>query len=140
MKPFRFNSGIAVLALILGSSSAISQSSLKIPRTSDEMRGLLEEVDNRCSTCGVVTNITELRGADSDNSLNTTHLAPDAGPGPGVKPSPIISSGSSVPSTSRWRITVRYDNGQYAAFEQLDPPAVAKGDNIRVIADRVEFR
>ncbi len=140
MKPHHFHIGIAALTLILAGSPAIAQSSLKIPRTSDEMRDLLEKVDHGCSSCGVVTDITELQGTNNSNSTNVSRPGTDAGPGPGVRTTPIISSKTDGQSNSRWRVTVRYDNGQYAAFEQVDPPTVVKGDNIRVITDRVELR
>ena len=37
-------------------------------------------------------------------------------------------------------MTVRYDDGTYAFFEQDDEPAVQKGDKIEVIDGRIERR
>ena len=60
---------------------------------------------------------------------------------------PIIGSGSSVRDARKagaplvsYVLTVRYDDGSYAFFEQADEPVLRKGDRVQVIDGRVELR
>ena len=64
--------------------------------------------------------------------------------GPAIQGAPIIGTGTTVPDGRKspmqtsWRITVRYDNGHYATFDQGDEPSVRKGDKVRVAQGRVQ--
>ena len=64
--------------------------------------------------------------------------------GPVLQGAPIIGTGTTVqdgrksPKQTNWKVTVRYDNGQYATFDQSDEPSVRKGDKVRVAEGRVQ--
>lgn len=134
----------AVLALLaaLGAAQAKAQSNLILPSSPDDYRKLAKpaQAPGPCTTCGVVSNV---RSQQVDIGKNV----PQATPGGAVlQGTPIIGTGTAVQDARKssiettWKVTVRYDNGQYAAFDQDDEPTVRKGDKVRVIDGRVEPR
>lgn len=125
---------------------------LKLPQTPDQMREYMTDNDDRCPGCGVVTNVRRASAANPGKESGGNAARPyagDPGPGSGVQPVPIAGSGASSraerrkaaqPTGGRWIVTVRYDNGSYAAFEQEDTPDVRAGERIKVVSGRVEKR
>ncbi|MCP5268807.1 MAG: hypothetical protein H6943_07190 [Zoogloeaceae bacterium] len=124
---------------------------LKIPQNADDVRKYLKNGDSRCPGCGVVTNIRQLapKGGVSSGTLSGEARVDESGIGGDVQPVTIAGTGSSsraarkaakAPEPLRWLVTVRYDDGSYAAFEQDDQPVVQRGERVQVISGRVEQR
>ena len=123
-----------------------AQSKLILPQNQDDIRHLTERADaGLCvDKCGVVT---DLRSAKRERSQGRAPDAPPAsGIGNNVATTPIIGKAAVKAArnankpTTFYKMTVRYDDGTYAFFEQDDEPAVQKGDKIEVIDGRVERR
>jgi len=121
--------------------SAQAQSTLTLPSGPEAMRELVNPAEiGPCATCGIVTDVRS-----KQREVQKRTLQPAAG-GPDLIGTPIIGKGDAVKRgksliiENSYSVTVRYENGQYAAFEQDDKPAVKKGDLIRVVDGRVNFR
>lgn len=144
-----------VAALLTGFFFPVAaQSKLVLPQSADDVRKYMAAPDARCPGCGVVSNVRRLAapgeaGDSGQEAEIVTHATGDPGPGRDVQTATIIGTGSesraaraerarSAPAP--WRITVRYDDGSYASFDQDDRPSVRKGDRIQVVAGRVERR
>lgn len=132
--------------------SAQESSSLLIPRSPQEMKKFMGGSDSRCPGCGVVSNVRQVdaknQAGNADNGANQARSG-DSGPGDDVETVTIAGTGSqsrqarreaAKPMAKPWLVTVRYDDGSYAAFEQDTAPAVRKGDRVQVISGRVERR
>ena len=122
-----------------------AQSKLILPQSQDDIRRLSEAAPaGPCVKCGVVTDV---RSATREPSRSRTPEAPPvSGIGNNVATTPIIGKkavknarNASKPITY-YKMTVRYDDGSYAFFEQDDEPTVGKGDRVDVIDGRVERR
>jgi hypothetical protein len=124
---------------------ATAQSQLILPRNQDDIRRLTESAPaSPCVKCGVVTDV---RSATREPSRSRTPEAPPvSGIGNNVATTPII--GKKAVKAARnadqpitfYKLTVRYDDGTYAFFEQDDEPNFGKGDRVDVIDGRVERR
>ena len=124
---------------------APAQSKLILPQNQDDIRRLSEAAPaGPCVKCGVVT---DLRSATRERSRNQSPEAPPvSGIGNNVATTPIIGKkavkdarNANQPVTF-YKLTVRYDDGTYAFFEQDDEPNFGKGDRVDVIDGRVERR
>ena len=123
---------------------AQAQSKLTLPQSQDDIRRLSEATQaGLCVKCGVVTDV---RSATRERGPAP---APDAPPvsgiGSNVATTPIIGKGvkdsrNATKPTTFYKMTVRFDDGTYAFFEQDDEPAVRKGERVDVIDGRVERR
>lgn len=131
-----------LLALALP-AFALAQSKLILPHSQEDLRKLMQKDDaGPCEKCGIVTDVrTETRQPGSP----TTGLPAESGIGGNVATSPILGSGSVVKDaknaqkpTTYYKMTVRFDDGTYAFFEQDDAPAMRKGDKVKLIEGRVE--
>ena len=87
----------------------------------------------------------------SEKRSNGQRKAPTPPPASGISSNvvttPIIGSGTAVKDARNankpitfYKMTVRYDDGTYAFFEQDEKPAVRKGDRIEIIDNRVVRR
>ena len=124
---------------------ATAQSQLILPRNQDDIRRLTEAAPaGPCVKCGVVTDV---RSATREQSRSRTPEAPPvSGIGNNVATTPII--GKKAVKAARnadqpitfYKLTVRYDDGTFAFFEQDDEPNFSKGDRVDVIDGRVERR
>ena len=123
-----------------------AQSKLILPQNQDDFRQLTKKANSGpCIKCGTVTDVrSDSRQATSGR---TEAAPPVSGIGSDVATSPIIGSGSVVKdardankSITFYKMTVRYDDGTYAFFEQDDEPDVHKGDRVEVIDGRVVLR
>ena len=124
---------------------AMAQTSLKIPRDAREMQEIMRQSEGTCSNCGVVTSVASVEAGGMQNPLVAEDSPGNPGPGTDIQTSPVFGSASTSysaknPEPGRWRIIVRYDDGSYASFDQIEKPIVAKGDQVQVRADRVELR
>lgn len=117
---------------------------LKLPQSQDDFRELVSPADSGpCTTqCGVVTDVRSASRQPGSSPSSTA--TPVAGIGNNVATTPIVGSGSSVKDARKakrpvtyYKMTVRYDNGSYAFFEQDDEPTVRKGDPVEVVDGRV---
>lgn len=133
-------------------TAALAQAPPVIPYDANDLRKFLREGDSRCPQCGVVMDVRmagTVGGAarDARDDMDVA-VAWDSGPGNEVHMAPllVISDGGikrpaePKPAEKLWRVTVRYDNGSYATFDQAGMPTVSKGDRIQVVAGRVERR
>ena len=125
---------------------ANAQSKLILPQNQDDIRRLTERADaGPCvNKCGVVTDV---RSATRERSQGRAPEAPPvSGIGNNVATTPIIGKAAVKDARNAnkpitfYKMTVRYDDGTYAFFEQDDEPAVNKGDRVEVIDGRVERR
>jgi hypothetical protein len=131
---------------------AAEESSLVIPRSPQEMRKFMGGSDARCPGCGVVSNVRQVDAKDQAGiAVNGASQARsgDSGPGDDVETLTIAGTGSqsrkarreaAKPVAKPWLVTVRYDDGSYAAFELETAPTVRKGDRVQVVSGRVERR
>ena len=130
-----------LLALALP-ALAPAQGNLILPRSQDEFRKLMQP-DNAgpCDKCGVVTNVrAENRPPESRPSAHPT----DSGIGGNIATTPIFGSGSVVRDarnankpTTYYKMTVRFDDGTYAFFEDDDEPEVHQGDRVKIVDGQV---
>jgi hypothetical protein len=126
---------------------AQAQGKLILPQNQDDIRQLTQKADGTpcAKQCGVITDVRSDRRQPTGGQ--TSSAPPTSGIGNTVATSPIIGSGSTVKDarnakkpTTFYKMTVRYDDGTFAFFEQDDQPAVRKGDRVEVIDGRVERR
>ena len=125
---------------------ALAQSKLILPQNQDDIRQLTKRAETGpCKKCGMVTNVR----SESRELQQRNVSAPPASSGIGgtLATTPIIGSGTAVKDARKegipatyYKITVRYDDGTYAFFEQDDKPLVRKKDRIEIIEGRVELR
>lgn len=138
------NSRLTPLAafLLSISSMATAQSKLILPIDAAEIRQYMRDFDNYCPTCAVVTNVRLIN--DDGGDIEYSGVAgPEDISGNTVLIQPLFSSGNQstrLVSSSHWRITVRYDNDTYAAFDQLQKPVIRKGDEVQIVNGRVQLR
>ena len=124
---------------------ASAQSQLILPQSQDDIRRLSDAVSSGpCAKCGVVT---DLRSATRErDAKRAPQTLPPSDIGGNLTTTPIIGKkavkaarNANQPVTF-YKLTVRYDDGSYAFFEQDDEPNFAKGDRVDVIDGRVERR
>jgi hypothetical protein len=141
------------LGLVVAPLLSAEESTLVIPHSPQEMRKFMGGNDSRCPGCGVVSSVRQIdpknrAGNDDDEEASLARFG-DSGPGDDVETVTIVGTGSqsrearreaAKPVARPWLITVRYDDGSYAAFEQDTAPAVRKGDRVQVVSGRVERR
>lgn len=131
---------ISLAALLLPfSAMTAAQTRINLPLDAAEMRKFMSDYDNACPTCAVVTN---LRGINEDGGEfeYSGVEGPEDIAGNNVLIQPIFSSNkvsTKIGSASKWLVSVRYDNGSYASFEQLQKPVVMKGDMVQIVEGRV---
>ena len=130
-----------LLALALP-AFALAQSQLILPQSQDDVRKLMQTDDaGPCDKCGVVTDVrAEARPPKSRASARPA----DSGIGGNLTTTPIFGSGSVVrdarkanKSTTYYKMTVRFDDGTYAFFEEDDEPNVHKGDRVKIVDGQV---
>jgi hypothetical protein len=129
------------LALALP-ASALAQSELILPQNLDDIRQLSKQAEaGPCDKCGVVTHISS-----KQRELRQRQNTPAPG-SPVMATTPIIGSNdvvkegrTPVTRSTSYVVTVRYDDGAFAFFEQDDKPTVRRGDRVRVSEGRVELR
>lgn len=128
------------------------QTTLKLPQSADDVRQYMSPGNARCPGCGVVTNVRQVEAKISGGPR------PDAGAemrtgesGPGEEIQTVTLAGTGAASRAArqqaaaapaqpWRVTVRYDDGSYASFDQDDRPRVSRGQRIQVVSGKVEPR
>lgn len=136
-------SGVLMSPLLFAQENA-----LIIPRSPQEMRKFMDGSDASCPGCGVVANVRQARAKGQGGSAQdeaSVDFSGDSGPGEDIQPITLLSTNSGSHAAGRaparnWLVTVRYDDGSYAAFEQDEAPVVRKGDRIQVVSGRVERR
>jgi hypothetical protein len=122
--------------------SAHAQTRLNIPTNAAEMRQYMRDFDNYCPTCATVTNVRTLDSAGREVEYSGV-AGPEDVSGNKVLLQPLLSSNkisTHIPASTQWRVTVRYDNGAFAVFDQLQQPNLAKGDLVTVVEGRLERR
>lgn len=146
-------------ALLLGAAvllpftaAAQEGGALILPRSQEEMRKYMTAGSTECPGCGVVTNVrqstvrTRVSGTEEAGAELRTG---DAGPGEDVKTTTIAGTGSqsrqarkqtAKPAAKPWVVTVRYDDGSLASFEQASQPRVSVGQRVRVVGGQVQPR
>ena len=124
----------------------LAQSHLILPKNLDDIRKINREIDAApCVKCGIVTNV---RSEERPVTITARPAQPSAsGVGSNIATTPIIGSGSVVKDTRQamkpttyYKITVRYEDGTYAFFEQDEEPAFQKGDKVETFEGRLELR
>ena len=130
---------LALLAALCTAPS-LAQPNVILPSSPEDFSKLAKPTlpPGPCTTCGVITNVRS-------DQIEVSKKAPPATPGgPVLQGVPIIGTGTAVqdgrksPKQTNWKVTVRYDNGQYATFDQNDEPSVRNGDKVRVAEGRVQ--
>jgi len=137
----------SLLFALLIPATACAEGELILPRGHDDISKLMEEPKSGpCEKCGVITDVHSERRQVTGRA-NTMAPVPASGISSGIKTTPIIGSGTTVKDARNankpetfYKMTVRYDDGTYAFFEQDDEPSVRKGDKVEVIDGRVERR
>lgn len=130
-------------------SLAQSKLQLQLPSAEESYREIQQEQRNApCERCGVVyrTRTEKRAGPGRRDPASAARQSPGS-PDGHMATAPIIGSGSSVKDARKAAapvlmhiVTVRYDDGSFASFEQIDEPAVREGDRVRVVDGRVELR
>ncbi len=137
----------SLLFALLLPTVACAQGKLILPSSQDDISKLMERADTGpCEKkCGVITDIHSERR--QFRSRDTMQPVPASGISSGITTTPIVGSGTAVKDARNankpdtfYKMTVRYDDGTYAFFEQDEEPSVRKGDKIEVIDGRVELR
>ena len=125
---------------------ALAQSNLILPQSQDDIRQLTKsENTDPCMKCGIVTNVRSESRDRKPYQISTTP-SPSA-VGSNIAPTPIIGSGNAVQNareaakpTTYYKVTVRYDDGKYAIFEQDEEPELKKGDMVEAVDGRLQLR
>lgn len=139
------------IAIAIGGSIALpaaAETPLILPRNPAELRQMGVDPAVKCAQCGVVTSIRkgaeEMDAPDSGQDLTPAYLSD--GPVDNIGAVPLIGRNADearqqmAPSSSAdYLITIRYDNGQYAVFEQPEKPGIRKGDRVRAQDGKVEL-
>jgi hypothetical protein len=136
-----------VAAFLVASSLpalAQAQSGLVLPSGPGDFRALTQQPPGQpCDSCGVVTDIRSVSQEVRTTRAPVVHGSSEQA----VAEHPIVSGnrdafglGPAPDKQKHYVVTVRYDNGSYAAFEQDDEPTVTKGELVRVRDGRVESR
>ena len=137
-----------VCLLCLLAAPLFAHAELKLPQSQDDFRQLASPAGNGPCTgqCGVVSDVRSA-SRQPGSTPSTASASSVSGIGSNVATTPIIGSGSSVKDARKagkpatyYKVTVRYDNGSYAVFEQDNEPTVSKGDPVEVVEGRVEPR
>ena len=142
MKPNRLPLACLLFAL---AAPFVARAELKLPQSQDDFRELTQsEAKGQCAQCGVVTDVRSA-SRQSDERPSPTAQTPDSGIGDDIATTPIVGRAAKEARQARqpatfYKLTVRYDNGTYAFFEQDEQPAVNKGDTVEVIDGRVVAR
>jgi hypothetical protein len=142
---------MALACALLAAPTAHAQLDLKLPQSSRDYVELLKHSESdECPGCGVVTQVRAV-GAEAPAAPG----APPAGlpstgtgiGGEGAPSSPLFARETreyyeSVrrPKAAYYVITVRFFDGSFGEYQQLDAPAVQRGDRVRVSQERVEAR
>lgn len=122
---------------------------LKLPSGEEVYRELQEDQrSGPCERCGVVFRIRSERRQGQGRRDPADAARRDVGSiDSHMVTAPMIGTGSTVKDSRKaaapvliYVITVRYEGGSFAFFEQHDEPAVRKGDRVRVVEGRVELR
>ena len=121
---------------------------LIVPHSPEEMRKFMDGSDARCQGCGVVANVRQTKAKGQGGSAQddlSIDFSGDSGPDEHIQPLTVFSTNSGSQDAGRaparnWQVTVRYEDGSYAAFEQDTQPLVRKGDRVQVVAGRVQLR
>jgi hypothetical protein len=126
-----------------------AETPLILPKNPTELRQMTSEpASSQCPQCGVVTSVRtaaeEMESPDSGQNLAPAYTSD--GPGDNVGTVPLLGRNAKearqqmAPSSSAaYLITIRYDNGNYAVFEQLEKPGIRKGDRVKVQEGKVEL-
>jgi hypothetical protein len=134
---------LAFLGLALAlPATALAQSELILPQNLDDISRLSKQAEaGPCEKCGFVTDISSRQHELRQRQYTS---APGS---PVMATSPIIGSGDvvkearePVTSSTSYVVTVRYDSGAFAFFEQDDKPTVRRNDRVQVIEGRVVLR
>jgi hypothetical protein len=141
---------LALIALAtLATAGAQAQTSLKLPQSSREYLELLRGSESdECPGCGVVTSVREVGGGAPAAPATPPAGMPSTGTGiggEGAPSSPLFARETreyheSVrrPAAAYYVVTVRFFDGGYGEYSQIDKPAVQRGDRVRLVQDRVE--
>ena len=141
MKKHRKTPAFLWFALALP-ATVMAQRELILPQNLDDIRQLSKQAEaGPCDKCGVVTDI-------SSKQRELRHRQNTPLPGsPVMATTPVIGSGDVVKearepltSSTSYVVTVRYDNGAYAFFEQDDQPTVRRNGSVQVSEGRVVLR
>jgi hypothetical protein len=141
-------SWVLLLSLSVSPLLLAQESTLVIPRSSQEMRKYLDGGNAKCPGCGVVSNIRRAGATGQSSSRRTLPpmpAAPDvfqSGPESEVQTVVIFSSGNnpdewSKEPANKWLVTVRYDDGTFAVFDEDKQPKLSAGDRVQVVAGQV---
>lgn len=139
----------AALLALAGTVDASADTPLKLPESYKDVEKVMQRPDEGpCTTCGVVVSVRSgTPGAATGPARPNVAKNPTVlgGPGGPLVAVPILGAGGASKEyrkpqapTSVYIVTVRYDNGAYAAIEQEAEPQVRKGDRVRVNQGRVE--
>lgn len=142
---------LPLLACLISPLLFAAEQTLDIPRSPTEMKKYLDGNNTRCPGCAVVTDIRSLKPQSDTRQLPQASGGNLGGSGP-VDETPtftVAGTGGQAkkqreadmkPASPNWRITVRYDDGSYASFDQEEKPRMRKGDRVRVASGKVELR
>ena len=136
----------SLMFALLIPAAACAQEKLILPSSQDDISKLMEAPrGGPCEKCGVITDVHSERRPVKNR--DTMAPVPASGISSGIKTTPIVGSGTAVKDAREankpetyYKMTVRYDDGTYAFFEQDDEPSVRKGDKVEVVDGRVEQR
>jgi hypothetical protein len=139
-----------LLVLLLGLSFApllsAEELDLSIPDSPAEIKKVMGD-DAPCKGCGVVTNVRQLAPAPNQTSppqdsayAVTFAEATRAGPGGDFDLTGARINTLGESPGGAWQITVRYDDGSYAAHESETQPSFQKGDRVQLVSGKLVLR
>lgn len=149
MKRIAALAAFAALAAALVPGQAQAQTTLKLPQTSRDYIELLKGSESdECPGCGVVTSVREAGGGAPAPPATSPAGVPSPGTGigsEGTPSSPLFARETreyheSVrrPRPAYYVITVRFFDGSFGEYTQVEKPEVQRGDRVRLVQDRVE--
>ena len=130
-------------ALFFLSAPLLAQTNLIRPKSAEDIRALSKQTEPAvCPPCGFVTNI---QPAQRDPVAKHSAVTPE----PGLETTAVYSSTTPRKQLRQerqpkmetyYKISVRFDDGTYAIYEQDDAPVVQKGDRVGLSDGKVVLR
>jgi hypothetical protein len=145
------NKILALAALAALAAAAQAQTTLKLPQTSRDYVELLKGSESdECPGCGVVTSVRAVGGETPVAPGTPPAGLPSTGTGiggEGAPSSPLFAretreyqASVRQPRPAHYVVTVRFFDGGFGEYTQIEKPEVQRGDRVRVTQDRVEPR
>ena len=134
---------IACALFLFASAPLLAQTNLILPKSAEDIRALSKQTETAvCPPCGIVTNIQPVQ---RDPVAKHSAVTPE----PGLETTAVFASNTPRKQLRQerqpkmetyYKISVRFDDGTYAIYDQDETPVVQKGDRVGLSDGKVVLR